>query len=717
MLIRARLGNIGCAAMERSVARFTRLTYGPKPLRRALRSTRIHAPNPHHRVVLAAFPLRFLPVNLPRPPPAWPHASLSQIPISQLLLQLATRLQAPEGIMHLKQLLGAREAGENKEEPAPSGTDIVLYSNVSGAVKEAKSGRIDFKIDKTAIVHVGLGKVNFSEEALRENIGAFVPALLVAKPVGLKKTSKYVGYVKNFSLCSTMGPGFPVSIQSLSAAADHYNKLQQGRLSQVEATMKKLYGKEKIVEVMHGFGAGIDEAPSTKEGESSKADEVETLVPKKKASSKRSVVWTHFEEIYDVQGVRKGKCLYCAREFYRGVKKHGTTSLHNHLNNCKKHLYSVETRQKQLSLQSSIGGDNMGVLSTWKFDQEYSRKCLSLMIVLDELPFKFVEREGFKKFVQSLNPKFKMPSRWTISRDCSQLYKDEKAKLKMFIRNNSQSICITTDTWTSVQNLNYMVVTAHFIDNDWKLNKKILSFCSISSHKGDAMASELEKVLKEWGIERVFSISGDNASSNQKMIDTLRKVFIVTGKIVASGKYMHVRCIAHIFNLVVQEGLNDVKTSVTKIRNAVKYVRSSPARLKKFTECVDSEGMEWSKSLVLDVSTRWNSTYLMLRIALNYERTFDAFESAEPYFRVEAESDDQGGVPSFIDWHLIKRMVNMLHQFYLATLRIFGSIYVTSNTYWTEISDLYVKLSDWKESDDVELRDIAMSMQSKFSKY
>ncbi|WOL05657.1 hypothetical protein Cni_G14386 [Canna indica] len=101
-----------------------------------------------------------------------------------------------------------------------------VTSNVSGAVKEAKSGRIDFKIDKTAIVHVGLGKVNFSEEALRENIGAFVHALLVAKPVGLKKTSKYAGYVKNFSLCSTMGPGFPVSIQSLSAAADHYNKLQ-----------------------------------------------------------------------------------------------------------------------------------------------------------------------------------------------------------------------------------------------------------------------------------------------------------------------------------------------------------------------------------------------------------------------------------------------------------------------------------------------------------
>ncbi|XP_008797475.2 50S ribosomal protein L1 [Phoenix dactylifera] len=100
-----------------------------------------------------------------------------------------------------------------------------VTSDVSGAVNAAKCGRIDFKIDKTAIVHAGLGKVNFSEEALRENIGAFVHALLLAKPVGLKRTSKYAGYVKNFTLSSTMGPGFPVSIPSLSAAADHY-KLQ-----------------------------------------------------------------------------------------------------------------------------------------------------------------------------------------------------------------------------------------------------------------------------------------------------------------------------------------------------------------------------------------------------------------------------------------------------------------------------------------------------------
>lgn len=107
----------------------------------------------------------------------------------------------------------------------PNAKQGTLVSDVAQAVREAKQSNVDFKMDKTSIVHVGLGKMSLSENDLRENIGAFVNALLRAKPAGLKKTSKYAGYVNSFHICSTMGPGFSVSIQSLSKAADHYNKV------------------------------------------------------------------------------------------------------------------------------------------------------------------------------------------------------------------------------------------------------------------------------------------------------------------------------------------------------------------------------------------------------------------------------------------------------------------------------------------------------------
>ncbi|XP_022998623.1 LOW QUALITY PROTEIN: uncharacterized protein LOC111493208 [Cucurbita maxima] len=99
-----------------------------------------------------------------------------------------------------------------------------VTSDIKGALKKAREGHMHFKMDSTSIVHVGLGKVSHSEESLRENIGAFVNALLLAKPAGLKKASKYAGYVNSFHVCSTMGPGFPITIQSLSKVADQYNK-------------------------------------------------------------------------------------------------------------------------------------------------------------------------------------------------------------------------------------------------------------------------------------------------------------------------------------------------------------------------------------------------------------------------------------------------------------------------------------------------------------
>ncbi|XP_009772465.1 uncharacterized protein LOC107782852 [Nicotiana tabacum] len=96
-----------------------------------------------------------------------------------------------------------------------------VTKDITKAVKEAKQG-VPFKKDKTAIVHVGIGKVSFQDEALCENVGAFVHELLRQKPAGLKKSSKYAGYVNTVHICSTMGPSFPVSIQSLSIAADRH---------------------------------------------------------------------------------------------------------------------------------------------------------------------------------------------------------------------------------------------------------------------------------------------------------------------------------------------------------------------------------------------------------------------------------------------------------------------------------------------------------------
>jgi hypothetical protein len=205
-----------------------------------------------------------------------------------------------------------------------------------------------------------------------------------------------------------------------------------------------------------------------------------------------------------------------------------------------------------------VNSEKVGMIVRWRFDQNAIRQALASMIILDELPFSFVEGEGFKKFVTIFCPRFHIPSRWSIIRDCIDLYLLEKTKLKSYLRSNSQRVCLTTDTWTSLQKNNYMCLIVHFIDNDWKLNKRILIFCLISSHSGKEIGMTIERCLLDWKIDKVFTVTVDNASSNDLAIDWLRKKITNWCTRILNGKHLHMRCIAHIINLIVQDGLKEM---------------------------------------------------------------------------------------------------------------------------------------------------------------
>jgi hypothetical protein len=88
------------------------------------------------------------------------------------------------------------------------------------------------------------------------------------------------------------------------------------------------------------------------------------------------------------------------------------------------------------------------------------------MIIVDELPFRFVKHEGFNYYMNVVEHRFPIPSRVTVAKDCMKLYLNKRKKLKDVLSKKGQKVCLTTDTWTSVQNLNYLCLTCHFIDSD-----------------------------------------------------------------------------------------------------------------------------------------------------------------------------------------------------------------------------------------------------------
>ncbi|MCL4159538.1 UNVERIFIED_CONTAM: hypothetical protein GTU68_058587 [Idotea baltica] len=84
--------------------------------------------------------------------------------------------------------------------------------NVAQAVKDAKGGSVEFRVEKEGVIHAGIGKASFTEDAIQQNVDAFLGALMKAKPSGSKGT-----YVKKIALSSTMGPSVVIDTAAATA--------------------------------------------------------------------------------------------------------------------------------------------------------------------------------------------------------------------------------------------------------------------------------------------------------------------------------------------------------------------------------------------------------------------------------------------------------------------------------------------------------------------
>ena len=189
-------------------------------------------------------------------------------------------------------------------------------------------------------------------------------------------------------------------------------------------------------------------------------------------------------------------------------------------------------------------------------------------IVLQELPFSLVEHAPFQRFIATLNPWFTIVSRTTVVEDVIKSYENRRSALRETIRDSDSRVCFTADLWTSKQNLGYLCVTCHFINKDWKLQKRIISFNLVASpHDGLTMFTALLKCLKDWHLEhKVFSITLDNAKNNNKMVGYLRTNLSERHLLLGNGGLLHMRCRAHVLNLIVKEGFKIIDTATTHIR-------------------------------------------------------------------------------------------------------------------------------------------------------
>lgn len=397
----------------------------------------------------------------------------------------------------------------------------------------------------------------------------------------------------------------------------------------------------------------------------------------------RSDVWQFFKKKNDIPNV--ATCDLCQKDFKTSSN---TSNLRDHLIRFHKNIYRPTASSssqvsplpsKQIKLETFFSDTKSYASgSTKKLELD---KALMKMITDDLQPFNIVNNRGFKRFVQTLDPRYKLPDRHTLSNEMlPQMYDLAKTKLKALL-SEIKHISLTTDMWTSITGDSYITVTSHFI-HEWKLCTAALSTVKMEErHTGVNIASAINSILEDYNIKNnIVCIVTDNASTMTNAAANL--------------KIKHLNCFAHTLQLVVSDMLNNpsVKTLIDKAKDIVRTFKTSSVALEILREEQRRQGLPELK-VIQEVPTRWNSTYFML----------DRLKSIGNALIIAISKLEKSSINyfSFEEAKSVEDITEMLSIFQEATETLSGENYCTSSLIIPTVFCLKNKLD--KETPKTEL--------------
>jgi len=222
-------------------------------------------------------------------------------------------------------------------------------------------------------------------------------------------------------------------------------------------------------------------------------------------------------------------------------------------------------------------------------------------------------------------------------------------------------------------------------------------------------------VVEEFGlIDKVFSVSLDNASANSRAYEILQPMFFgYLGSYPAPTRddpnkvqylLVHQRCACYIINLIIKSGMKRLKPYTEDFRTAISFLNSSNQRIALFKNYCTAQGLR-PRKFGLDMDVRWNSTYLMLKHLLPYKEVFHVFIT----------SNYGSTLLTAQHWHVAEQIMIFLELFYNSTVVLSGVYYPTTPLVLHHMLDMAEHLQNAER--DANFRMIATPMKLKFLKY
>jgi len=228
-------------------------------------------------------------------------------------------------------------------------------------------------------------------------------------------------------------------------------------------------------------------------------------------------------------------------------------------------------------------------------------------------------------------------------------------------------------------------------------------------HTAEVISDKLVECMIDWNIDRKLStITLDNCNTNDSAIGMLLNK-LDCSTLMLDGQLFHLRCCAHILNLIAQDGLSVLGDGIEKVRNSVAFWTATPKREQTFREAARQIKVSITKKLILDCKTRWNSTYHMLVVALAYKDVFIRLKTRREHLYTS--------LPTTSEWETAKEICSRLEVFNRVTVMFSGTQYPTTNIFFPLVCEIKLSLMQWETCSMEAIRNMASRMILKFDKY